>query len=361
MKITFVSVSNVLNGGVRVIGIVASELAARGHDVELFIQPHRHPTLRARLKALVKRGKWLPTPKDGPFLDAVLNRTTTLATRRPVVDVDLPDADVVIATWWETAPWVNALSPTKGAKVYFMQDYGAPGQEIDRVSPTWELPFTFVTLTRRLRDMILDRNPTAFVAIMRNAADPGLFNGTARPRGRPPKIGLTYRPQPSKGMDTALAALAQVRSQLPDLKAVAVTPGPSQLPGWIEQVRRPDDQLLAEIYRSCELWLFPSRLEGFGLPIIEAMASRTPVVSTLVGGAPDLIEDGTNGYLVDIGDADAMAAKAIEVLSGAEARWDAMAAAAQATAKGLGWSDAVDVFEQALLHAVSERAKETLE
>jgi len=361
MKITFVSVSNLLNGGVRVIGIVASELAARGHDVELFLQPHRHPTTRARLKALMKHGKWLPAPRDGPFLDAVLDCTTVLDARRPVTDGDLPDADVVIATWWETAPWVHALSPAKGAKVYFMQDYGAPGQEIDRVSPTWELPFTFVTLNSQLRSMILDRNPQAHVAIMKNAADTDLFNGEARPRGRPPRIGMTYRHQPSKGMGTALAALEQIRDRIPDLKTVAVTADNAPIPEWIEQVRRPDDQALAGIYRSCDLWLFPSRLEGFGLPIIEAMASRTPVVSTRVGGAPDLIEDGVNGFLVDIDDADAMAARAIEGLSGSEAQWGAMAAAAQATARSFGWPKAVDAFEKALRHAVSVRAKESLE
>ena len=40
-----------------------------------------------------------------------------------MTDVDVPDGDLIIATWWETAEWVNALSPNKGAKVYFIQHH----------------------------------------------------------------------------------------------------------------------------------------------------------------------------------------------------------------------------------------------
>ena len=46
----------------------------------------------------------------------------------------------------------------------------------------------------------------------------------------------------------------------------------------------------------------PSRVEGFGLPIIEAIASGTLMVSTRAGGAEDVIEDEVNEYLVEIDD-----------------------------------------------------------
>lgn len=355
MKISFILPSNRFNGGTRVIGIVAAELMARGHDVQLFTQPTRRPSARQRVRTLLRDRRLLRTPKDGPFLDGVIDRVTRLERRRPVTNADLPDADAVIATWWETAHWVQRLSYSKGAKVYFMQDYGAPGQEIEKIARTWEMPFAFITLNARLRDMILECNPGASVAIMRNAVDHTLFNGAIRNRGRPPKIGLIYREKTSKGMDTALSALAEIRKQLPDVVAVAVSSRHEDLPAWIEQVHRPDDDTLRAVYRSCDLWLFPSRMEGFGLPIIEAMASRTPVVSTRVGGAPDVIEDGVNGHLVDIGDWKAMANKAISLLAGPEEDWNAMAEAAQATVANYTWSDAVDLFEDALNAAARRR------
>jgi glycosyltransferase involved in cell wall biosynthesis len=50
------------------------------------------------------------------------------------------------------------------------------------------------------------------------------------------------------------------------------------------------------VYADCDVWLFASFSEGFGLPIIEAMACRCPVVATRAGCAPDVIKEGVNGY-----------------------------------------------------------------
>lgn len=116
MKITFILPANVLSGGIRVIGIVAAELVARGHDVQLYTQPHQQPSLRRRLRALMRYRRVLRATKNGPFLNAVRDRVTTLEANRPVTEADLPDADVVVATWREAAHWVNALSPQNGRR-----------------------------------------------------------------------------------------------------------------------------------------------------------------------------------------------------------------------------------------------------
>lgn len=342
-----------MNGGIRVIGILARELIARGHDVRLFTQPHRSPTLRERARKAIRERKWLAPPRDGPFLDAVLEHVVTLPDRRPVSDADLPDADVVVATWWETAAWVAGLAPSKGAKVYFMQDYGARGQEIEKLLPTWRMPFTFVTLTEHLRNSIRAENPEADVIVMRNAVDHSTFEARSRRRNVPPRIGFIYRAQPSKGSDLALEAIRIVREHLPELRAVAVGSPDAGVCRFVESLRCPGDDALAEFYRSCDLFLFPSRLEGFGLPIVEAMACGTPVVSTKVGAAPDLVRTGENGALVDTDDARSMAREALAILTCPDEAWRRMAENARATVDGYGWDDAAAVFEEALARAVA--------
>jgi len=64
-----------------------------------------------------------------------------------------------------------------------------------------------------------------------------------------------------------------------------------------------------------DLFLLPSDLESFGLAALEAMACEVPVIATNVGGLPEVVEHGVDGYLVEPRDVAAAAKFAIEILS----------------------------------------------
>lgn len=63
-----------------------------------------------------------------------------------------------------------------------------------------------------------------------------------------------------------------------------------------------------------DLFLLPSKTESFGLAALEAMAAKTPVISTNTGGLPEVNIDGVTGFLSDLGDVDRMAKNAIKLL-----------------------------------------------
>lgn len=92
------------------------------------------------------------------------------------------------------------------------------------------------------------------------------------------------------------------------------------------EVREVGDWLAA-----CDAFLYPSRHEGLGSTLLDAMALGLPVIATRVGGIPELVRPGENGYLVEAGDVGAMAS-AVLALAGDEGSRRRIAAANQARA-----------------------------
>jgi glycosyltransferase involved in cell wall biosynthesis len=80
----------------------------------------------------------------------------------------------------------------------------------------------------------------------------------------------------------------------------------------------PTRERLAELYRDAACFALTSDEEGFGIVIVEAMASGVPVVATRCGGPEGIIDDGTDGHLVDVGDAAALGDRIAALLSDRE-------------------------------------------
>ena len=74
-------------------------------------------------------------------------------------------------------------------------------------------------------------------------------------------------------------------------------------------------QEVAEILCFSDLMILPSQTESFGLAALEAMISSTPVISTNSGGLPELNIHGKTGFLVEIGDIDAISKYSVKILS----------------------------------------------
>jgi N-acetyl-alpha-D-glucosaminyl L-malate synthase BshA len=72
---------------------------------------------------------------------------------------------------------------------------------------------------------------------------------------------------------------------------------------------------LVEILNSADLFLIPSQSESFGLAALEAMACGIPVISSSVGGLPELIRHNETGFIAEIGDIDRMAKYSIDLLT----------------------------------------------
>jgi L-malate glycosyltransferase len=72
---------------------------------------------------------------------------------------------------------------------------------------------------------------------------------------------------------------------------------------------------LEEVIGAANVFLLPSEAESFGMAALEAMASEVPVIATAAGGLPEVVIEGETGFLLPVGDVDAMAERAIAILS----------------------------------------------
>jgi glycosyltransferase involved in cell wall biosynthesis len=354
MRITFVLHAAGYNGGTRVIGIYAEKLQRLGHEVLIVKPAVIRPSLSRRAKNFIRRRK-TPPAEVGSFLDELSVPQHTLKKFRPVEDRDLPDADVVIATWWETAEWVHALSPSKGSKVYFVQGYEATlrNQPTERVDATWRLPLHKIVVAQWLMDLAKERFGDAHASLVPNSVDLSLFHADPRPKQHRPTVGFIYSSEPMKGCDLIVAALEQVRGALPELRVVgaaASAPDDSlKVPDFFELSVSPSKDDLRALYASADVWVYAARVDGFGLPILEAMACGTPVVATHAGAAPELV-DSNVGRLV-ASDAKSIAAGILSVLTETEAEWMKQSANAQTRARSYTWDDATVRMEHGLIRA----------
>lgn len=334
----------------------AERLQRRGHQVLVLTPPPRAPSLRDRARALVRERRWLS--QGGSHLHTRQVDHRLLGRRRPLSDDDVPDADVIIATWWETAEWVWPLSGRKGAKVYFLQGYDAWYGFPDRVDATWRLPMHKIVVSRWLERLGRDRFGISDASYVPNAADEGMFEAPARGKQPRPTVGFVYSGSPYKATEVSLEAIAIARRSIPDLLVRsfgAEPPSPRQpFPeGTLFELRPPQARIPA-IYRACDAWLFASREEGFGLPILEAMACRTPVIAAPAGAAPELVPEG-GGVLLSASDPAAMARAILEICTLDDANWRARSDLAHSTAHRYTWDSSTRAFETALQRAIAQR------
>jgi glycosyltransferase involved in cell wall biosynthesis len=164
------------------------------------------------------------------------------------------------------------------------------------------------------RDLIgLYRIPEKKIVVTPNGVD-SLFRPDGHRRNDAPYALFVGTLQPRKDPIAALEALALVGG---DLRLILVGPDKGSgnearriasklgLNGRVEFAGHVEQQELAELYRGAACLVFPSRYEGFGLPVVEAMASGTPVVATATGSVPEIAGDAA--VLVEPGDPVALA------------------------------------------------------
>ena len=129
-----------------------------------------------------------------------------------------------------------------------------------------------------------------------------------------------------KRAEDVILAFEKIHKKVP-CKLIMIGDGPerSKLENLCRQIGLCDEirflgkqNAVEELLAISDLFMLPSGNESFGLAALEAMACEVPVVSTNVGGIPEVNTHGETGYLCEVGDIESMANYAIELLSDPE-------------------------------------------
>ena len=132
--------------------------------------------------------------------------------------------------------------------------------------------------------------------------------------------------RPVKRVEDVIKVFYEVHKEIPS-KLLLIGEGPerAKAENLVNKLKISDDVLflgnsseVTKILCYSDIFLLPSKTESFGLAALEAMAARTPVISTNTGGLPEVNIHGITGYLSNLGDVNDMANNAISILKNQE-------------------------------------------
>jgi len=363
LRINWIMPTANLSGGIKSNRLIAEAMVRLGHEVNIaFVSlPRAWPKvwqfrrwlsrIEYEIATLGKNNHHLEhsTAKLIPVMDRVI---------RPE---HVPDADVSIATWWETREWIEDWPVSKGIKAYFIRHHELHGGDPRRVAATYRMAGLKLVIAKWLKEIMAEEYGDPDTVLIPNGVDRLQFDSMPRSRSKRPTVGMLYGRQDWKGAKTAFCSLRQVRKQLPKLRAIAFGSSPllrnQKPPPWLEFYLRPRQEEIPLLYQQADCWIVPSVTEGFGMPGLEAAACHCPIVSTRCGGPEDYVEDGVSGFLVPVGDPVAMSEAVCRVLELPDDHWRIMSQASYEISKRFDWDRSAKILENALFHAVADRVR----
>ena len=353
MKITFFTPHIDISGGVKIILGYADRLTKRGHEV-VVICPQ--PALaREKIKGIPvfypKRVVMNFLGYKPDWIECAANITYVPSYEERYI----PDADIIVATAWQTAPFVNFYSQIKGSKFYLIQGYESEifGSE-EEVHKTYSYPLKKIVVANWLK-VLLKEKFNKESELIHNPIDLHTFYPTGK-IGSPEikRICMLYHTSIWKGVTDGFKAFELAKQEYPSIQLVMFGIRKGKVNTDCEYHYRPLGGELREIYNSCDIFLCPSWREGFHLPPAEAMACKCALITTDIGGTRDYAIHEKTALLSAPKDPEALAEN-LKRLLGNEALLKRIAQNGYEHIKQFTWDRAVIKIETLFLEELAKK------
>jgi len=282
------------------------------------------------------------------------NPSITMSYVTSLKDGNLPDADIIITTWWATALEVGKLTPSKGRKINLIQGFEDWEGHTDLLYSSYKIPeMTNVVVASYLKEIVTScsSNRTELIS---NAVDTNQFYISNPVEKREQHtVCMNYSIQPIKGSEYGVEALRILKDKYPYLTAdlFGICPKPDNLPDWITYHRSPDN--LHDIYNRNSIFISNSLTEGFGLVSVEAMSCGCALVCTDILGHREYAIDNKTALLAEPKNPVDMADKVSSLIDDDEKRLK-LAYEGYAFVKNFSWDEAVKKMDALIKELVQE-------
>ena len=320
LRIIYVTEDTGVGGGHRDVFEHLNRLRRRGHSVELYS---------------------LGGPPDWFELEAPVR---TFGSYEGLAAALAREEAIKVATWWATAPWVWRASVSRGLPVYFVQDietsyYAGDEPTQHKVLASYREEFRYMTISNWNRERLAE------LGLAAELMPPGIDLDNFRPLDIPKRDDVVLavgRSLPLKNLGLTVEARERLQAR-PELWMFGVEPELG-LEHGARYFERPSDERVNELFNEATAFVQTSIHEGFCLPLLEAMAAGTPVVSTDAHGNRDFCRHEENCLIAD-GTPEAVARALERVLTDAALRARLVTAGLE-TAQDYAWERRIDHLER---------------
>ena len=259
--------------------------------------------------------------------------------------------EVVVASGWWAA---NELRRVKHNGIIKVHHVRSALKDDDQMRAIWSEDVPKIVIASFLEEVIQQTCGQQVYAIISNGIDTTEFYPSV-PENQRNGVGTIFGGGYHKDPETVLGVLECLRTSCPDipLRVFSSHRKPKNMPREIFH-RLPPLEKAREIYSRSLVWFLGSCSEGFGVPVLEAMACGCAVVSTSCGGPQDIIQNGENGFLVKVGDVEQIVNRVKELLVDGELR-QRFVKNSKKTLKKFSWESSIDQLEKALSGIANSR------
>lgn len=274
---------NSVSGGVKTVYQYANYLASTGHDVRLYynlcggVNDKHIPKL---IMKIIKKGVFYLRRRHYPAwfdLDQQVNQYVATVNNKNVLD-----ADIVIATAFQTVRWVDKLSASKGKKVYLIQGYEKWGEVTEeQLHASYLNDWDKIVVSDWLKERVEKYSPSK-CNVIKNGVDKEIFkvNNDIKQRSQY-SICSMYSNEHVKGGDDCIYIMNNLVKKYPGLKGYVFgnSKRPNNLDKKIIYLRSIKEEGVADLMNKSAIYVCTSHDEGYGLPGLEAMSCGAALVS----------------------------------------------------------------------------------